>query len=67
VVRHSIFEEPEFEIIPKYQNQTRGTNRQFLQCYHVVEEEDPVEENSCNIQITYIKGEREVKVPKLDS
>jgi hypothetical protein len=38
----------------------------LLSCYHV-EEEAPDEDDSHNIQITYIKGEREVEGPSLES
>jgi hypothetical protein len=48
VIRDKIFEEPKFEIIPAYHNHTRQIVRQLLHCYHVVEEEDPSEDNPCN-------------------
>jgi len=38
----------------------------LLHCYHVIEEEDLVEENSRNIHIIEVEGEREVEGPKLD-
>jgi hypothetical protein len=65
VVRDQIFEEREFEIIQTYQNHTRQIVRQLLHCYHVTEEEYPVEENSCNIQILEVEGEREVEGPNI--
>jgi hypothetical protein len=49
LVRDRIFEEPEVEIVTTYQNQKRQTVRQLLHCYHVAED-DPTEENPCNIQ-----------------
>jgi hypothetical protein len=66
VVRDNIFEEPKFEIIPTYQNQKRQTIRQLLHCYHVTKEDDPAEENPCNIQIPEVEGEREVEGTKID-
>jgi hypothetical protein len=49
VARDMIFEEPEFEIVPTYQNHARHTVKQLLHCYHFAKEEDPTEENTCNI------------------
>jgi hypothetical protein len=51
VVRDMIFEEPEFEIIPASQRQASQTVKQLLHCYHVVEAEEPTEDNPRNIQI----------------
>jgi hypothetical protein len=66
LVREKIFEEPEFEIITSYHNHKRHTVIQLLHCYHVIED-DPGEENPCNIKITEVEWEREVEGPNLDS
>jgi hypothetical protein len=67
LVRDWIFEEPKVDIVIGYQNQKRQTVRQLIYCYHVAEEEDPIEENSHNIKIIEVEGEREVEGPKIDS
>jgi hypothetical protein len=64
-VRDKIFEEPKVKIVTTYYS--RQIVRQFLYCYNVAEDEDPTEENSHNIQIPEVEGEREVEGPKLDS
>jgi hypothetical protein len=60
------FYESEVEIITEYQQQNRQIVKELLSCYHV-EEEAPDEDDSCNIQITKIEGEREVDGPSLES
>jgi hypothetical protein len=62
VVRDRIFEELEVEIVIDYHNQKRQTIRKLLHHYQVTEE-DPTEENPCNIQIMEEEGEREVEGP----
>jgi hypothetical protein len=54
------------EIITEYQQKNRQTVKYLLSCYHVVEEARE-EDDSCNIQITDIEGEREVEGPSLES
>jgi hypothetical protein len=66
LIKERIFEEPEVEIVTTYHNQNRQTVRQLLHCYHIAED-DPTEENPCDIQITEVEGEREVEGPKLES
>ena len=59
-------DESEVELMTKYKQQNRQTVKELLSCYHV-EEEALDEEDPCNIQITEIEGEREVKGPYLES
>jgi hypothetical protein len=59
-------DEPEAEIITKYQQQNKQTIKDLLSCYHVEEEApDEDEDDPYNIQITEIEGEREVEGPSL--
>jgi hypothetical protein len=58
--------EPEVEIMTKYQQKNRQTIKESLSCYHV-EEEALDEDDQCNIKITEIEGEREVEGPYLES
>jgi hypothetical protein len=51
--------EPIVEIMIKYQQKNIQIVKELLSCYHV-EEEETDEDDSCNIQITEIEGEREV-------
>jgi hypothetical protein len=44
-------DEPEVELMKKYQQHNRQTIKELLSCYHV-EEEAPDEDDPCNIQIT---------------
>ena len=66
LVRDRIFEEPEVELVISYQNQNQQTVKQLLHYCHLMEE-DPIEENSCNIQIPEVEGKMEVQAPNLDS
>jgi hypothetical protein len=59
------FEEPEVEIITKYQKRNRQIVKDLLSCYHVAED-TPEEDDTCNIQITNIEGEQEVERPYLE-
>jgi hypothetical protein len=61
-IRGVIFlDEPEVELMTKYQQQNTQIVKELLSCYHV-EEEAPDEDDPRNIQITEIEGEIEVEV-----
>jgi len=64
LVRDRIFEEPEVEVVKSYQKQNQQIVKQLLHYCHLVEE-DPTEENSCNIEILEVEGKREVEKPQL--
>ena len=56
LIRGVIFvDEPEAEIMTKYQQHNRQIVKELLSCYHV-EEEAPDEDDLCNIQITDIEA-----------
>jgi len=65
LIKERIFEEREVEILTTYHNQNQHKVRQLLYYYHVVEN-DPAEENPCDIQIIEVEGERELEGPKLE-
>jgi hypothetical protein len=65
VVRDMIFEEPEVDIVTTYWHHKRQTTRQLLPCYHVVEEEDPTEDNPRDFNIPEVEGQIEVEGLKL--
>jgi hypothetical protein len=50
----------------EHQQQNKQIVKELLSCYHV-EEEVPGEDDSRNIHITYIEGEREVEGLSLES
>jgi len=59
------FYELEVEIITKYQQQNKQTDKDLLSCYHVAEEA-PDEDDPHNIQIEEAEGEREVEGPPIE-
>jgi hypothetical protein len=66
-IRGLIFiDEPEVELMIEYQQQKKQTIKELLSCYHV-EEEALDEDDTCNIHIIEVEGEREVEGPCLES
>jgi hypothetical protein len=62
-IRGVIFiDEPEVELMTKYQQQNKQIVKKLFSCYHV-EEEAPDEDDPHNIHITKVEGEREVEAP----
>jgi hypothetical protein len=66
-IRDVIFiEEPEVEAITEVQQRNKQTVKDLLSCYHI-QEEAPDEDNTCDIQIEEVEGERDVEGPTLES
>jgi len=66
LIKERIFEEPKVDIVTTYQNQKQQIVRRLLHCYQVAKY-DPIEEKPRDIQITKVKGDREVEGPQLQS
>jgi hypothetical protein len=58
--------ELEFELIIEEQQRNKQIVKELLSCYHV-QEEAPLEDDLCDIQIEEVEGEREVEGPPLES
>jgi hypothetical protein len=65
-IRVIFVKEPEVELIIEEQQWNKQIVKELLSCYHV-KEEAADEDNSCDIQIEEVEGEREVEGPPIES